>query len=89
MILKFEIYRIEIYWVGNQKKAGVREKSTGHSILNMTYPSYTVLIRLCNWAAQYMEDNKKAPLKQLWAKAEERLKQLEKDFATELAAGLV
>ncbi|CAE7515498.1 unnamed protein product [Symbiodinium sp. CCMP2592] len=89
MIMKFEIYRIEVYWVGNQKKAGVREKSTGHSVLNMSYPSYTVLIRLCNWAAQHLQDNKKVTPKQLWAKADVHLKQLEKDFATELAAGLV
>ena len=50
MILKFETYRIEVYWVGNQKKAGIREKLGGRSLLNMSYPSYTILIRLCNWA---------------------------------------
>ena len=48
MIDKSSTYRTEVYWTGSCKKAGIRDKKSGGSKLHMIYPSYTVLIKLCN-----------------------------------------
>lgn len=58
LLVKFEMlcrliahgptFRVEVYWTCAQPKCGVRCKETGKSMFCHSFPSFTILIHLCN-----------------------------------------
>eukprot|EP00439_Symbiodinium_sp_Y106_P007877 s7848_g1.t1 len=50
-------FRVEVYWTCAQPKCGVRCKETGKSMFCHSFPSFTILIYLCNELVEFFEKN--------------------------------
>ncbi|CAE7244043.1 unnamed protein product [Symbiodinium sp. CCMP2456] len=84
LILHGPSFRVEVYWTCGQPKCGVRCKQSGKSMFCYSYPSFTVLIELCNEMVQFFEKTPNAKWDRVNYKANSVLMSLRQKYRSEL-----